>query len=121
MTKKNDNLMQRSLGHDKAEPKLLKAFAKQGAQDFSEEDWLRLIHEGSSKTRFEYCEDSKKSLTSFRAISGHICGITIAPEMMEHVMIPYDWKEIVFHRGCSFNLSSLLENALAPGGKESKG
>ena len=32
---------------------LLKAFAKHGARDFSEKHWLRLIHEGSSKTRFE--------------------------------------------------------------------
>ena len=36
---------------------LLRAFAKHGAQDFSEKHWLRLIHQGSSKTRFEYCED----------------------------------------------------------------
>ena len=34
---------------------LLEAFAKPGARDFSEIDWLRLVHEGSSKTRFEYC------------------------------------------------------------------
>ena len=48
---------------DTMRPKLLKAFAKQGARDFSEEeDWPRLIHEGSSKTRFECCEDSKNSL-----------------------------------------------------------
>ena len=43
---------------------LMKAFAKQGARDFSDEDWLRHIHQGSSKTRFEYCEDSKNSSAS---------------------------------------------------------
>ena len=83
---------------DTIRPKLLKTCAKQGARDFSEEDWLRLFHEGSCKTRFEYCEDSKNSLAYLRAIQGH-CGVaTIAPELMEHNLIPYDWKEFVFHR-----------------------
>ena len=67
MIKKNDNLMQQ-LYWDTTRPILLKAFANRGAQDFSEKYWLRLIHEGSSKTRFEYCEDSKNSLAFFRAI-----------------------------------------------------
>ena len=43
---------------------LVKAFAKHGARDFSDEQWLRLLHEGCSKTRFEYCEDSKTSFNS---------------------------------------------------------
>ena len=42
-----------SLHRDATRPVLLKAFAKHGARDFSDEQWLRLIHEGSSKTRFE--------------------------------------------------------------------
>ena len=62
-------------------PVLLKAFAKHGARDFSEKYWLRLIHEGSSKTRVECCEDSKNSLTYFRAIQGHSGGIPIDPEL----------------------------------------
>ena len=69
-----------------------------------------------NNTRFEYCEDSKKSLTNFRAIQGHSGGVTIAPELMEHILIPYDWKEFVFHRGCSFS----MENGLIAGGKQSK-
>ena len=44
---------------------LLNAFAKHGTQDSSEKHWLRLVHEGSSKTRVEYCEDSKNSLAYF--------------------------------------------------------
>ena len=63
-------------------PVLLKAFAKHGARDFSEKYWLRLVHEGSSKTRVEYCEDSKNSLAYFRAIQGHSGGTHIDPEFM---------------------------------------
>ena len=40
-----------SMHWDTIRPVLLKAFAKHGARDFSEKYWLRLIHEGSSKTR----------------------------------------------------------------------
>ena len=38
---------------DAIKPVLLKAFAKQEARDFSDQHWLRLIYEGSSKTVFE--------------------------------------------------------------------
>ena len=73
---------------DTIRPKLLRAFADRGARDFSEKDWLRHIIEGSSKTRFEYCEDSKNSLTCVRTIQGHSGGITIAPALMGHIKIP---------------------------------
>ena len=47
-----------SMHWDTIRPALLKASEKHGARDFSEKYWLRLIHEGSSKTRAENCEDS---------------------------------------------------------------
>ena len=59
-----------SLHWDAIWPVLLKAFAKHGARDFSDEHWLRLIHEGSSKTRFEYCEDSKIIWLTFEQFKG---------------------------------------------------
>ena len=42
-----------ALHWDTMRPVLLKAFAKHGAQHFSEKQWLRLTHERSSKTRFD--------------------------------------------------------------------
>ena len=77
-------------------PVLLKAFAKHGAQDFSEKYWLRLIHEGSSKTRIEYCEDSQNSLAYFRAIQGHSGGIPIDPELMVKIRIPTIGRDLCF-------------------------
>ena len=49
-----------SMHWDTIGPVLLKAFAKHGARNVSEKYWLYLIHEGSSKARIEYCEDSTK-------------------------------------------------------------
>ena len=44
----------------------------------------------------------------------------IAPELMGHVAIPLRWKEFLFHRGCSFNLKSILEAGRIAGGKDRK-
>ena len=40
---------------------------------------------------------------------------------MAHILIPYDLKEYLFHRGRSFSIQSIQETGLIPGGKESKG
>ena len=44
----------------------------------------------------------------------------IAHELMVHVAIPFKWKDFLFHRGCSFDLKSILDAGLFAGGKESK-
>ena len=94
-----------ALHWDTIRPVLLKAFAKHGARDFSEKHWLRLLHEGSSKTRFEYCEDSKNSLACFGAIQGHSGGISIDPEMMGYIRKPNCWK-VCFPQGLFFQHST---------------
>ena len=53
---------------DSSYPKCLRAFEYQGARNFSEKEWLHDVYEGSNKTRFEYCVNSKNSLMKFRAI-----------------------------------------------------
>ena len=44
----------------------------------------------------------------------------VEPEMLDHVLIPPNWKEFVFHRGCSFNLTSILSAELIAGGREGR-
>ena len=44
----------------------------------------------------------------------------ISPEMLSHVLIPHNWKEFGFHRGCSFNLTSTLNAGLIAGGREGR-
>ena len=45
----------------------------------------------------------------------------ITPELMVKVGIPYKSKEFLFHRGCSFDATSILQSGLIAGGKESRG
>ena len=40
----------------------------------------------------------QNSLAYLRAIQGHSGGISIDPELMVYIRIPYSWKEYVFHR-----------------------
>ena len=91
-----------SMHWDTIRPVLLKAFTKHGARDFSEKYWVRLIHEGSSKTRVEHCEDSKNSLAYIRAIQRHSGGLSIDLELMGYIRIPHSWKKFIFHSACSF-------------------
>ena len=38
--------------------------------------------------------------------------------MTEYTLIPYNWKEYIFHKGISWNSQSMLESGQIPGGKE---
>ena len=94
-----------ALHRDTIRPVLLKAFAEHGAREFSEKHWLRPIREGSSKTRVEYCEDSKNSLAYFWAIQGHSGGISIDPELIRVHSDSLQFGKSIFFTG--FVLSAL--------------
>ena len=40
--------------------------------------------------------------------------------MMGHVAIPYNWKEFLFHRGGSFNCTSILQSGLIAGERKQR-
>ena len=102
-------------------PKLLKTFGDRGAREFSHQEWLHYVYEGSNKTRFEYSESSEKNpWRIFMQFILHPGRIMIAPELMGHIAIPHGWKEFTFHRGCSHNANSILETGLVAGGREYK-
>ena len=68
----------------------------------------------------EHCMNSKNSLLKIRANQGRAGGKLIAPELMGHDAIPCKWKEFFFHRGCSFNVTSIFTSRLIAGGRESE-
>ena len=53
-------------------------------------------------------------LLYIRAPQGHTGGNLIASALMGHDAIPYKWKDFLFHRECSFDVTSIA------GGRESK-
>ena len=82
---------------DSIKPVLMRAFAHQGARDFDDGFWLRLIQDGSTEKRLEYCQDKDGNLTCFWAFQGHSGGIPVGPELMKHTPVPYDWKKYIYH------------------------
>ena len=60
-----------SRGWETIKPVLMKAFAQKGARDFDDGYWLRLIHDGSTKKRLEYCQDKDENLSCSWSIQGH--------------------------------------------------
>ena len=81
---------------DTIRPKLVKAFAQEGARDFDEGFWLHLIHVGSNKKRLEYCKDNNGSLCYLRAIQGHSDGIPISPEFMNYTLFHTNGRSTSF-------------------------
>ena len=93
---------------------------REQARNFSRKDWLQNTNVRSNKTKFEYCENSKGSLVYIRAIQGHTGCMAILPASMVHILIPCDWKEFIFHKGCLDDSMSINKNGLVAGRKESK-
>ena len=62
----------------------------------------------ASKPSSSITKHSQHVLLKIRAIQGHTGGNVIAPELMGHVAIPFKWKEFLFHRGCSYDVTSIL-------------
>ena len=77
------------------------------------------LYKGSSKTPFQYCQNTCNTLLYIRAFQGHTGGNLIEPELIAHVAIPVN-RIFLVRQGCSFNLKFILEAGLITGGKESR-
>ena len=62
----------------------------------------------------------KDSSLYIRAIQGPTSGNLMAPVLLRHVALPYNWKESMFHKGSSFDCTSILKSGLVAGGRTSK-
>ena len=80
---------------------------------------------GGSKRRYQYCSDNLGTILYLRALQGHSGSNLIDPTLQDNVLIgtglligtgifPY-----IYHVGCTFNLQSIINNGLVPGGQNS--
>ena len=56
----------------------------------------------------------------FRAIQGRSGGIFVSPRLMNFEMIPYTWKEFIYHVGRARDQYSIAVAGLVAGGKARK-
>ena len=75
---------------------------------------------GGAKRRFQYCaDDSGTIIVYFRALQGHSGRNLIDPSLEDNVVIPSNFFQYIYHIGCAFNLHSIINSGLVPGGQNS--
>ena len=78
-------------------------------QHWSDERWKAcLAAGGGSKRRYQHCS----------ALQGHSGSNLIDPTLQDNVMIESGIFHYTYHVGCAFNLHSIINNGLIPGGQD---
>ena len=95
-----------SLGHDEAET--AESVRKTRSTRFLRRRRLASTHPWRKQQDEVRVLRGFQKFLGFRAIQRHSGGITIVPGLVEHILIPNDWKEFVFHRGCSFSVGGQI-------------
>ena len=87
---------------------------------WSDDRWKScLAAGGGSKRSFQYCSVSSGTILYLRALQGHSGHNLIDPTLQDNVMIECGIFHHIYHIGCAFNLHSVINNGLIPGGQNS--
>ena len=74
---------------------------------------------GGAKRRFQYCTDDSGAIVYFRGLQGHSGRNLIDPSLQDNVVISSNFFQYIYHIGCAFNLHSIINSGLIPGGQNS--
>ena len=90
------------------------------AQYWSDDRWKAFLAAGGgAKRRYQYCTDISGTILYFRALQGHSRRSLIDPSLQDNVVIQSGFFQHIYHIGCAFNLHSIINNGLIPGGQNS--
>ena len=88
-------------------------------QHWSYDRWKAcLAAGGGSKRRYQYCSDNSGRILYLRALQGHSGNNLIDPTFQDSVVIGTGIFHHIYHIGCEFNLHSIFNNGLIPGGQD---
>ena len=88
-------------------------------QHWSGDRWKAcLAAGGDSKRRYQYCSDNSGRIRYLRALQGHSGYNLIDPTLQDNVAIESGIFHYIYHIGCAFNLHSIINNGLIPGGED---
>ena len=73
---------------------------------------------GGSKRRYQYYSDNSGRIFHLRALQGHSGNNLIDPTLQDNVVIGSGIFHYIYHIGCAFNLHSIINNGLIPGGQD---
>ena len=87
-------------------------------QNWSDDRWKAcLAAGGGSKRRYQYCSDNLGTIIYLRALQGHSGSNLIDPILQDNVLIGPGIFPYIYYVGCAFNLYSIINNGLVPGGQ----
>ena len=87
-------------------------------QNWSDARWKAcLAAGGGSNRRYQYCSDNSGTILYLRALQGHSGNNLIDPKLQDNVVIGTGIFPYIYHVGCTFNLHSIINNGLIPGGQ----
>ena len=88
-------------------------------QVWSDDRWKAcLAAGGGSKRRYQCCSDDSGRILYLRALQGHSGSNLIDPTLQDNVVIGPGIFHYIYHIGCAFNLHSIINNGLIPGGED---
>ena len=89
-------------------------------QNWSDDRWKAcLAAGGGSKRRYQYCSYNLGTIIYLRALQGHSGSNLIDLALQDNVLIGPGIFPKIYHVGCAFNLHSIINNGLVPGGQDS--
>ena len=74
---------------------------------------------GGSKRKYQYCSDNSGTILYLRALQGHSGSNLIDPTLQDNVIIQRGLFHHIYHIQCAFNLHSIINYGLIPGGEDS--
>ena len=87
---------------------------------WSDARWTaRIETRWGEKRRFQYCTDASGTIVYFRALQGHSGRNLIDPSLQDNVVFPSNFFQHIYQIGCAFNLNSIINSGLIPGGQSS--
>ena len=88
-------------------------------QNWSDDRWKACLAAGGGlKRRYQYCSDDSGTILYLRALQGHSGSNLIDPTLQDNVVIGTGIFHYIYHVGCTFNLHSIINNGLIPGGQD---
>ena len=88
-------------------------------QNWSDDRWKAcLAAGGGSKRRYQYCSDNSGTILYLRALQGHSGNNLIDPMLQDNAVIGSGIFDYIYHIGSAFNLHSIINNGLIPGGQD---
>ena len=85
----------------------------ENSRHWSDEMWKSTMAKGGgNKKTFQYCTDSSGEILYLRALQGHSGRNLVDPSLQDHVMIPDDFFEYIYHIGCAINLHSITNSGI---------